>query len=289
VRVPCAWLAGTGAGRRAYNIFPTPLPRPPPRGLPVTPVVRSLLIATVVAFFLQGTVALVYQAFVFVPQLVLVRPWTLVTYMFLHGSITHILFNMLGLFFFGPRVEARIGSRQFAILYFVSGISGALLSLAFSRAPIVGASAGVFGVMLGFAHFWPDEPIHIWGIIPVPARILVIITTVLTLWSGFSGARGGIAHFAHLGGYAGAFLYLKWLDRSRTSFKRKVASAPPEVTRQIRGYQNIDRSRIHEVNRGEVDRILDKINATGIESLTGQERLFLSNFVPLDDRMPPKS
>ncbi len=255
----------------------------------MTPVVRSLLIATVVAFFLQGTVALVYQAFVFVPQLVLVRPWTLVTYMFLHGSITHILFNMLGLFFFGPRVEARIGSRQFAILYFVSGISGALLSLAFSRAPIVGASAGVFGVMLGFAHFWPDEPIHIWGIIPVPARILVIITTVLTLWSGFSGARGGIAHFAHLGGYAGAFLYLKWLDRSRTSFKRKVASAPPEVTRQIRGYQNIDRSRIHEVNRGEVDRILDKINATGIESLTGQERLFLSNFVPLDDRMPPKS
>jgi membrane associated rhomboid family serine protease len=255
----------------------------------VTPVVRSLLIATVVAFFLQGTVALVYQAFVFVPQLLLVRPWTLVTYMFLHGSITHILFNMLGLFFFGPRVEARIGSRQFAILYFISGISGALLSLAFSRAPIVGASAGVFGVMLGFAHFWPDEPIHIWGIIPVPARILVIITTVITLWSGFSGARGGIAHFAHLGGYAGAFLYLKWLDRSRTSFKRKVASAPPEVTRQIRGYQNIDRSRIHEVNREEVDRILDKINAGGIESLTAQERLFLSNFVPLDDRMPPKS
>ncbi len=255
----------------------------------MTPVVRSLLIATVVAFFLQGTVALVYQAFVFVPQLVLVRPWTLVTYMFLHGSFTHILFNMLGLFFFGPRVEARIGSRQFAILYFVSGISGALLSLAFSGAPIVGASAGVFGVMLAFAHFWPHEPIHIWGIIPVPARILVIITTVLTLWSGFTGARGGIAHFAHLGGYAGAFLYLKWLDRARTSFKRKVATASPEVTRQIRGYQNIDRSRIHEVNRGEVDRILDKISAGGVESLTAQERLFLSNFVPLDDRMPPKS
>ena len=255
----------------------------------MTPVVRSLLIATVVAFFLQGTVALVYQAFVFVPQLVLVRPWTIVRYMFLHGGLTHILFNMLGLFFFGPRVEARIGSRQFAILYFVSGIAGALLSLAFSRAPIVGASAGVFGVMLGFAHFWPHEPIHIWGIIPVPARILVIITTVLTLWSGFSGARGGIAHFAHLGGYAGAFLYLKWLDRSRTSFKRKVTSAPPEVTRQIRGYQSIDRTKIHEVNRGEVDRILDKISAGGVDSLTAQERLFLSNFVPLDDRMPPKA
>jgi membrane associated rhomboid family serine protease len=255
----------------------------------VTPVVRSLLIATVVAYFLQRTLPGLAEAFLFVPGMIWRQPWTLVTYMFLHGSITHILFNMLGLFFFGPRVEARIGSRQFAILYFLSGISGALLSLIFSQAPILGASAGVFGVMLGFAHFWPHEPIHIWGVIPVPARILVIITTVITLWSGFSGVGGGVAHFAHLGGYVGAFLYLKWLDRSRTSFKRKVTSAPAEVTRQVRGYQQIDRSRIHEVNRGEVDRILDKISAGGVESLTAQERLFLSNFVPLDDRMPPKS
>lgn len=255
----------------------------------MTPVVRSLLIATVVAFFLQQTVALVYPALVFVPGYVLTRPWTLVTYMFLHGSLTHILFNMLGLFFFGPRVESRIGSRQFAILYVLSGISGALLSLTFSRAPIVGASAGVFGVMMGFAHFWPHEPIHIWGVIPVPARVLVVITTVFTLWSGFSGAGGGIAHFAHLGGYVGAFLYLRWLDRARTSFRRKATAAPPEVTRQVLGYKGIDRSTIHEVNRGEVDRILDKISAGGVESLTPQERLFLSNFVPLDDRMPPRS
>jgi membrane associated rhomboid family serine protease len=257
----------------------------------VTPVVRTLLIATVAAYFLQSTVPGLADAFVFYPPAVLTRPWTVVSYMFLHGGLTHILFNMLALFFFGPRVEARLGSRSFAILYFLSGISGALLSLALSRSsPIIGASAGVFGVSLAFAYFWPHEPIMIWGVLPVPARMLVIITTIFSLWAGFGGSGGGVAHFAHLGGYVGAFLYLRWLERARTTFKRTATAAPPVVTRRIAtSYQNIDRSSIHEVNRGEVDRILDKISAGGIDSLTPQERLFLSNFVPMDDRRPPVS
>ncbi len=282
--------AGVAVRGRPRGVLSPGTPALIPYEPSVTPVVRALLIATVAVFFLQQTVALVGQLLVFYPPLLFRQPWTVVTYMFLHGSFTHILFNMLGLFFFGPRIEARLGSRPFATLYFVSGIAGALLSFLLARnAPIVGASAGVFGVMLAFAHFYPNEPIHIWGIIPVPARILVIGTTILTLWAGFSGARSGIAHFAHLGGYAGAWLYLRWLDRQRTTFKRKVASASPEVTRTVRGYQRIDRSRIHEVNRAEVDRILDKISAGGVGSLTAQERLFLSNFVPPDDRVPPPS
>jgi membrane associated rhomboid family serine protease len=233
---------------------------------------------------------------VFYPPEVLYRPWSFVTYMFLHGGFTHILFNMLGLFFFGPRGEERLGSRRFAAMYFIAGVTGALLSYLLyvvglgSGAAIIGASGGVFGVMLTFAYFWPDEPIHVWGVIPVPARMLVLITTALSLWSGFGGGgRGGVAHFAHLGGYAGAYLYLKWLDRSRTEFKRKATAAPAAVTRQVStNYKAIDRSQLHELNREEVDRILDKISAKGVESLTAQERLFLSNFVPMDDRMPPK-
>jgi membrane associated rhomboid family serine protease len=256
----------------------------------VTPVVRALLIATVIAFFLQQTMPGLADALVFVPAYVLARPWTVVTYMFLHGGLMHLLFNMIALYFFGPRVEERIGSRSFTVLYFLSGITGALLSFFLAPgAPIIGASGGVFGVMMGFAHFWPDTPILVWGILPVPARMLVIITTAIALFSGFSGGGGGIAHFAHLGGYAGAFLYLHWLDRKRTSFKRRVATPKPEDTRRLAGYKAIDRSKIHEVNRDEVDRILDKINAQGMDSLTAQERLFLSNFVPLDDRMPPPS
>src|SRR4051812_40687086 len=91
------------------------------RYLPVaamTKVVRLLLIANVAVFFLQTTQPALVGALVFVPQLVLFRPWSIVTYMFLHGGLMHIGFNMLALYFFGPRVEDRIGSRRFTILYF---------------------------------------------------------------------------------------------------------------------------------------------------------------------------
>jgi membrane associated rhomboid family serine protease len=251
----------------------------------MTPVVRALLIANVAVFFLQTTVPGLTSSLAFVPRYAITEPWTIVTYMFLHGSITHILFNMIALYFFGPRVEERMGPRQFGIMYFLSGLTGALVSVAFApTAALVGASAGVFGVMMAFAHYWPDAPIHIWGIIPVPARLLVIITTLMAFWFGFGGVQRGVAHFAHLGGYAGAWLYLKWLDRRRTAF-RKVATAPaPEAAKRVADYKAIDVSKIHQVNRDEVNRILDKISKQGVGSLTPEERLFLANFVPPDDR-----
>ena len=256
----------------------------------MTPVVRALLFANIGVFFLQQTLPIVYALGVFVPAYVLVRPWSLVTYMFLHGGFSHILFNMIALFFFGPRIEDRLGSRRFTVLYFLSGITGALLSIPFTpAAQIIGASGAVFGVMLAFAYYWPHETILIWGIIPVPARILVILTTVLTLWSGFGGARDGVAHFAHLGGYVGAFLYLKWIERGRQQFKRKLSAAPKEVDQRLVGWKKIDSSRVHEANREEVDRLLDKISAKGIGALTPQERTFLSHFAPPDDRVPPVS
>ncbi|HEU4558407.1 MAG TPA: rhomboid family intramembrane serine protease [Longimicrobium sp.] len=253
----------------------------------MTPVVRALLIANVAAFFLPSALPELANALVFVPTQALVRPWTVVTYMFLHGDLMHLLFNMLALFFFGPRVEDRIFSRQFAILYFVSGITGALLSVIFSPdSPIIGASGGVFGVSLAFAHFWPHERIFLWGVLPVPARVLVIMTTVFALWSGFGGVGGGIAHFAHLGGYLGAFIYLRWLDRKRTAFKREATATPPDALRRLANYKAIDFTRVHEVNRGEIQRIVDKIDAQGVGSLTPQEAAFLSNFVPPDDNAP---
>lgn len=262
----------------------------PPETTSVTPVVRALLIANVAAFVLQTQLQDLANAFVFVPALALTRPWSVVTYMFLHGDVMHLLFNMLALFFFGPRVEDRIRSRPFAILYFVSGITGALLSVLFSPgSAIVGASGGVFGVMLAFAWFWPDERIFIWGVLPVPARMLVIFTTLLALWSGFGGVGGGIAHFAHLGGYLGAFLYLRWLDRKRTEFKRKATAAPPDAVRRVARYKAIDLTSVHEVNREEINRILDKISTQGLGSLTPKETTFLAMFVPPDDPVPPRT
>lgn len=258
----------------------------------MTPWVRLILFANIGVFFGQMTLGAPFtRALDFYPPLAFVRPWTIITYMFVHGGLWHIGFNMLALFFFGPRVEERLGSRQFLWLYFISGVSGAVLSFLMTPgASIVGASAAIFGVMLAFAYFWPDAPILIWGIIPIPARILVILTTVLALWSGFGGGGGNIAHFAHLGGYAGAFIYLKAIERRRGDFKRRASGAAVVRTitpRRASKPPVIDMQRVHEVNRDEVNRILDKISAQGMEALTPQERLFLSNFAKLDDRVPP--
>lgn len=256
----------------------------------MTPWVRRLLFANIAVFFVQLAAPVVTYLLEFVPVLVLTRPWSVVTYMFLHDphSFTHILFNMIALFFFGPRVEARLGPQRFVRLYFVSGISGALLSsLLAPHAAIIGASAAVFGVMLAFAYFWPRDQILIWGILPVEARWLVVITTVMSLYSGLHGSQSGVADFAHLGGYAGAFLYLRWIASARgmKRFNKLATGGVPD--RLLGNWKKVDPRSVHELNRDEVNRILDKISASGLGSLTPQEKLFLSNFVPPDDRSRP--
>ena len=153
-------------------------------------------------FFLQQQAPAFADHLVLVPAQAWREPWTLVTYMFLHGGFGHIFFNMLALFFFGSRLEHRLGGARFLGLYFCSGIMGALLSLILApHAAIIGASGAVFGVMLGYAWFWPRDQILIWGILPIEARYLIVLTTVLALFGGFvPGAGGNTAHFAHLGG-----------------------------------------------------------------------------------------
>ncbi|MEP6999185.1 MAG: rhomboid family intramembrane serine protease [bacterium] len=255
----------------------------------MTPWVQRLLIANVLMFFVQQTAPEgLTNALVFIPQLIIARPWTMVTYMFLHHDFMHILFNMMGLYFFGSRVEMRLGPERFFALYFVAGISGALMSFVFQdHNAIIGASAGVFGVMLAFARFWPRDQIFIWGIIPIEARWLVGISTLIALYGARAGG-GGVAHFAHLGGFVGAFFYLIFLERNHGAkrFKRQATAVAITVDATLGNWKKVDRGSIHSVNKDEVNRILDKISASGIGSLTPQERLFLSNFVPPDDRKP---
>jgi membrane associated rhomboid family serine protease len=254
--------------------------------------VKNLLIANVAIYLLQLAMPGVTSAFMFVPGTEFVRPWTFVTYMFLHDprTIWHIVFNMFGLFIFGPRVEQRMGSERFLWLYFISGISGALLSMILApNAELVGASAAIFGVVLGFAWFWPTDKLYVWGVLPLEARWLVILTIVWAVISGIRGSTGGVADFAHVGGYAGAYLYLKWLDTTKGSKKFKQLAISPLADRQLTNWKRVDMQSIHELNRDEVNRILDKISASGLASLTPQEKQFLSNFVPPDDRVTPPS
>ncbi len=247
--------------------------------------VLRLLIANLGVYFLEQAVPSVVGQLAFVPAWVLSRPWTLVTYMFLHdpSGFSHILFNMLSLYFFGPRLEERLGGRNFLGLYFTSGVMGGLLTLALQpQATIIGASGAIFGVMLGYATFWPRDQVWIWGIFPIEARWLVILFTAMSLFGARTG-MGNVAHFAHLGGFVGGFVYLR-LATGRSGAKRFRRQTQPVAPRiestsgAIERWSKIPRETLHEVNRDELDRILDKISATGIGSLTPAEREFLDRF-----------
>jgi hypothetical protein len=171
--------------------------------------------------------------------------------------------------------------RAFLGLYLASGLAGALFSLATPFAAVVGASGAVFGVLLGFAMFWPHEPILLWAIVPIPARVLVIVMAVLSLASGLSGSGDGVAHFAHLGGFAGGWLYLKW--HARREWRRVERAGRPtamqryaaELRLDTSRWESIRREELHEINRAEVDRILAKMRTSGAASLTPDERAFM--------------
>jgi rhomboid family protein len=251
--------------------------------------VRTLLIANVVVFFIQLTAGWVTNAFALVPMYVMYRPWTIVTYMFLHdpGGFSHILFNMLGLYIFGPPVESRLGSGRFIWLYMLSGLGGALFSMLFAyRVPVIGASAAIYGVMLAYAYFWPRDRLMIWGIIPVEARVLVVVFTAISLFGGVTGG-GTTAHFAHLGGFAAGFVYLRWIETTTGARRFRAAVATPKIPdKALTNWKRVDPKSVHEVNRDELNRVLDKVGKSGLGSLTPEEKRFLMSFVPPDDRPP---
>lgn len=256
-----------------------------PFGFVLTEWVKRLIIANVAVFILTIALSGIVPFLALIPRALLVQPWTVVTYMFVHAGLFHLLFNMLALFFFGPPLEERWGSREFVKFYVVAGIGGALLSLLFPNSIVVGASGAVYGVMVAFAMFWPDNPIYIWGIFPVKAKWLVAFLVGISLFSSF-GARGsGVAHLAHLGGALAAFLYLRspWAPsawgtapkpkrpgRWRVLSSRRTEPRPDEdlAASAARAASRRDDERALD----DIDRILDKISDSGLSSLTDDER-----------------
>jgi membrane associated rhomboid family serine protease len=144
-------------------------------------------------------------------------PWQLVTYSFLHGNLLHLLFNMLGLFMFGSDVERLFGRRRFLVYYFASVVAAGIAQLVMSAVsggppyPTIGASGGVFGILLAFGLYFPHRTILlIFPPIPMPARVFVFVYAAIELYLGVTGTQEGVAHFAHLGGMLGGFLLIRY-------------------------------------------------------------------------------
>ena len=190
---------------------------------------QALIIANVVVYLLEMQMGRVlFQWFALWPgagaglaSLPFLTPWQLVTYSFLHGGLTHLAFNLFALWMFGGELERVWGARRVAMAYFASVVSGGVAQLLVSGlfgpggGPIVGASAGVFGILLAYALVFPNRTIvPLFPPIPMPARIFVLLYAALELVLGVTGTQAGVAHFAHLGGLLGGWLVYKY-GRSR--------------------------------------------------------------------------
>ena len=143
-------------------------------------------------------------------------PWQLVTYSFLHGSLLHLFFNMFALYMFGSEIERVVGQRRYLAYYFTCVVTAAAAQLMVSAVsggpayPTVGASGGVFGLLLAFGMYFPRRTVMLlFPPIPMPAWLFVIVYGALELYLGVTGTQAGVAHFAHLGGMLGGYLMIR--------------------------------------------------------------------------------
>jgi hypothetical protein len=186
-----------------------------------------------------------------------------------------------------------MGGRHFLTYYVLCGLGGAAFSFLLMQIrpvdhPIVGASAAIYGVMLAFAWSWPDQPIYVFPFpTPIPAKWLVTFAVGISFMLALLRMSEGVAHLAHLGGFATGFIYLKVGDWRLAQAERQVrrATQPSVVVQSARvaGGASGDAARKRrppaerDAAAAEIDRVLDKISARGIESLTPAERRFLSD------------
>lgn len=279
----------------------------------VTPAVQALIAANVIVMFLQMTLfgdSGTFRWLAYRDGALLSHWWTVASYMFVHAGLLHLALNMYSLWLFGPRIEAAWGAPRFLTLFAWSGLGGvALHAAAGGSGYLVGASGAVFGVMLAYALLWPDEELLFFGVVPMRVMTLVAILGVVNLAQGVLTPGSGTAHFAHLGGFLFAFVFMRapralGIDGAR----QQVANVPDEdarpraIQRPTRPRERVDEaddivarsraattgstprvaSRPRSVPRpdtqADVDRVLDKISSSGLASLSSNERAILDAY-----------
>jgi membrane associated rhomboid family serine protease len=250
---------------------------------PLTPVVKWLLIANVAVFIAGAILPALERAFndwlaMFSPlSLTLTRPWSLVTYEFLHGNVWHIFYNMVGLYFLGPALEGHWGSRKFLAFYLACGACGGLLYLLLSNVGIlppgvlVGASGSILAILAACAILFPHTTV-VLVIFPVPIRVAAVGFVLVFALSIFTGQGNAGGDAAHLGGMASGAAYVLLGPRlEQSSLRRRSRSSK----------KNLERERELQV---EVDRILAKVHQSGLHSLDSREKKALQKATAEENR-----
>jgi membrane associated rhomboid family serine protease len=185
-------------------------------GYGLTPTIKNLMIVMGAVFVIQQFVGgMFYALFALNPARVWSQyfVWQLFTYIFLHGDLFHILFNLLALYMFGGELESYWGSRKFLFYFFFCGIGAAIFTVVLfgnQYMLIIGASGAIYGILLAFGWLFPNRTIYIYFLFPIPAKYFVIIFGLIALFSSRAGAGGGIAHLTHLGGLVFGLIYMAY-------------------------------------------------------------------------------
>jgi membrane associated rhomboid family serine protease len=237
--------------------------------------VRGLLIANGLLFVLQLLVGWrVIAALGLVPAMVLrqLAVWRLFTYMFLHGGVLHLAFNMFILWMFGSEIERYWGRERFLFYYVLTGLGAAVCAVMLepnSMRPVIGASGAVFGLLVAFALMFPSRIVYVFMLFPMQVKYFVLLLGMLELVLSLDRG-GGVSHFAHLGGLVTGYVFLR---------HRRLAGAAAAAVARRRERKRAEAALNQEEKlldlRGEVDRILDKITTEGIDSLTTKEKRVL--------------
>ncbi len=289
---------------------------PRPRGFGFSffpPVIKNLLIINGVVFFLQLIMqGLTFQgvpgAYIFDHWFALnpigsnFQIWQLITYQFMHGSFTHILFNMFALWMFGIEIENMWGSKKFLYYYLLCGVAAGLFQILLTplltglAAPTIGASGAVYGVLIAFGVVFPNRYIFLYFFIPVKAKYLITFMILLEFFAISPGSS--IAHVAHLGGALAGFIFIL-LDKNtdaaiknifrgssirmkkpynpfggiKDTFRHKDGDVQEAKFYEIKDQDKDDKS--DEISQEEIDKILDKISQSGYQNLTAKEKKIL--------------
>ena len=239
----------------------------------ISPFIKYIVIINVAVFLLQMMFEEITPMLGLTPALFFADfpnlTYQIVTYMFLHGGLGHILFNMFGLWMFGTEIERTWGTKRFGRFYFYCGIAGAILTLAVQSTqavPMIGASAAIYGILIAYWFLFPNRLLYIYFMFPVKVKWAIPGFMLI----GFLFSGGNVAHVAHLGGALFGILYMKsdwrpgWFSGKVKNLRYQQKEA--KLRRNVKEAQDI----MHRV-----DSILDKINEVGIENISKADRKFL--------------